>query len=135
MGFTAATVGIFASSVKAPLPKSFRHHSPVKTDAARVLADNLRALMNRSAELPTQKAVAKRSGMDQTTVGRILNCKHSPTLKQIDGLADAFGLLPWQLLVPSLDATNPPVVVLTSEERQLYDRLTTAAESIASYKK
>lgn len=91
--------------------------------------------MNRSAELPTQKAVAKRSGMDQTTVGRILNCKHSPTLKQIDGLADAFGLLPWQLLVPSLDATNPPVVVLTSEERQLYDRLTTAAESIASYKK
>lgn len=112
-----------------------RHHVRVKTDAARVLADNLRALMAASAELTTQKAVAKRSGMNQTTVGHILRCTHSPSLKQIDGLADAFGLLPWQLLVPSLDGNNPPAVVLTSQERSLYDRLTTAAESIASYKK
>lgn len=127
------SLGMFAFSSKAYMPMVSRDHRNVITDAAQVLADNLRSLMSQHADMKTQAKVAKRASMDQRTVGRILNKEHSPTLKQIDGLASAFGLLPWQLLVPNLDATNPPTVFLTQAERDLYKRLAIAAEGIAKY--
>lgn len=113
------------------MPTTFSDSARMKYDAASVLADNLAALMGAHEDLSTQGAVGKRSGMDQRTVGRIKNREHSPTLRQIDGLAAAFGLLPWQLLVPGLDPLNPPAVTLTTHERDLYQRLTTAANDIA----
>lgn len=125
------TLGKSAFFVKAHLPSHLPHYARMNFDAASVLSVNLAALMSAHEGLGTQAAVAKRSGMDQRTVGRILNREHSPTLRQIDGLAAAFGLLPWQLLVPQLDALNPPAVSLTMEERDLYDRLTSAVAGIA----
>lgn len=130
-----ATLGKFACLVKADMPRRLEHTARVKTDAARVLSENLFALMAVNATLDTQAKVAKAAGMDQRTVGRILKQEHSPTLRQIDKLAEAFHLLPWQFLVPGLDAKNPPAVTLTTNERSLYDRLTTAAEGIASYRR
>jgi len=47
----------------------------------------------------------------------------SPTLRQIEDVAKLLGLQPWQLLVPGLDPTNPPVVTMTETERALYARL------------
>lgn len=91
--------------------------------------------MKANPELGSQPRVGKRSKIDQRTVGRILNCENSPTLKQIDALAEAFGLLPWQLLVPGLDPENPPAVSLTQDERDLYQRLSLAAETLAKYRK
>lgn len=94
------------------------------------LAANLAALMAASVDLRTQTAVGKRAGVDQRTVGRILNQEHSPNLVQIGKLAAAFGLQPWQLLVPHLDPTNPPVVHLTQAERELYARMRWAARQL-----
>ena len=88
-----------------------------------VLSKNLRTLMETSDGLRTQAALAKRCGIDQRTVGRILNAEHSPQLKQIEAIAAAFGLQSWQLLVPGLDPKNPPVCELTAVEKELYDKL------------
>jgi len=88
-----------------------------------ILSTNVKALMLASEDLRTQAALGKRSGIDQRTVGRILNEEHSPQLKQIDAIASAFGLLPWQILIPGLDPKNPPVCELTRVEKELYDKL------------
>ena len=84
-----------------------------------------------SSDLRTQAALGKRARIDQRTVGRILHCEHSPTLKQVDALAHAFGLLPWQLLVPNLQPGSPPVIAPSPDERALFERLRNTARQIA----
>ncbi len=89
----------------------------------RVLASNLAKLMATSLDMKSQRAVAKRADIDQRTVGRILNQEHSPNLDQIAALAEAFGLLPWQMLVPDLDPKDPPSVQLSRTEAAMYARV------------
>ncbi len=98
------------------------------------LAANLAALMAAHADLGSQSAVAKRAGMDQRTVGRILHRQHSPTLVQLEKLARAFSLAPWQLLMPRYDPADPPTLVLSNSERDAWTSIRIAAESIAKYK-
>ena len=68
------------------------------------LATNLLALWEprKTDGLPAQKDVAAKADMDQTTFGRMLRGKHSPTLTQVVKLAAVFGVEPWQLLAPEL---------------------------------
>ena len=99
----------------------------------KTLAANLAALMQASSEMPSQSAVAKRAGMDQRTVGRILNEEHSPTITQLERLARAFGLEPWQLLVPSLDPRDRPTMALTMSQREAWTAVRVASETIAKY--
>jgi len=89
----------------------------------KVLSENLRNLMRNNAGLGTQAAVGKAAKIDQKSVGRILNISNSPTLKQIDALAHAFGLNAWQILIPGLDPSNHPVIQQSAPERDLYARL------------
>lgn len=98
------------------------------------LATNLRSLMEASVELRSQAAVARRAGVDQRTVGRILNREHSPTVTQLERLARAFSISPWQLLVPDYDPRDPPSITLTNSEREAWTTMRIAAESIAKYK-
>ena len=88
-----------------------------------VLSTNLKMLMEASLDMRSQAALGKKCGIDQRTVGRILNEEHSPQLKQIEAIASAFGLSPWQILIPGLDPKNPPVCELTRVEKELYDKL------------
>lgn len=74
--------------------------------------------------LGKQAQVAAKSGCSQTTVGRILNKQMDPTTEMLEKLAGAFGLSAWQLLVPGLEPSNPPVLVpLSGKEKAFYDRL------------
>ena len=75
-----------------------------------------------------QAGVAKRANLDQKTISRILRMEHSPSIDKLAGLAEAFGLQAWQLLIPHLDPSNPPIVQMTPVEKELYDRLKQAAE-------
>ena len=45
----------------------------------------------------------------KSTVQRIMAAQTSATLEQIEGLARALQLAPYQLLMPNLDPTNPQV--------------------------
>jgi transcriptional regulator with XRE-family HTH domain len=113
------------------MPAHSSHDDAAMGDIAADLATNLAALMASTVDLRTQASVGKRAGVDQRTVGRILNREHSPNLLQIQKLAAAFGLQPWQLLVPHLDPANPPVVHLTQAERELYARVRRAARQLS----
>lgn len=51
-------------------------------------------------------------------------------LDSLQGLAKAFGLQPWQMLIPELDPANPPLLAISKEEKDLYARLQAAAKAI-----
>ena len=71
-----------------------------------MLAANLQALMERSLDLKSQGAVGKRTGIDQTTIGRILREENQPRLDQLDKLAKAFHLSPQEMLTPDMGAAS-----------------------------
>lgn len=110
-------------------------HKPL-INTRKVLSDNLKRLMD--AHDMKQKPVAeaaKRQGfaIDQTYVGRILNMEVAATIEKVESIAAAFGLQPWQLLVPHLDPNNPPVVHIDPAEQRLYERIKMAAQELAKY--
>ena len=99
-----------------------------------VLSANLNRLMDEPDPPITQVAVSKVSGLPQRTISRIKRGEVSPQLDSIDALARAFGLSPWQLLVPGLDPRNPPLLRSASpEEKALYDRILAAAQELSKY--
>ena len=102
----AEVSSVNAYKVNPFLRNVLREDAPV-TDAQETLVANLRALMRENRETHgTQAKLAQRSGVCQSTVGRILSKKHHPTTEVLAGLADAFALQPWQLLAPSLQPTR-----------------------------
>ena len=77
-------------------------------DIKNTLAINLQHLMEESADLKSQNALAKRSKVAQTTIGNYL--RHDsyngyPSMDKVEKLAKAFGLDAWVLLHPSLGST------------------------------
>lgn len=60
---------------------------------------------------------------------RAYKAETSPTLDNVQRLADAAGLQPWQLLFPGLDPTNPPVAVGKSEF-EMYAKIQRAFERL-----
>jgi transcriptional regulator with XRE-family HTH domain len=68
------------------------------------LAANL-ALLRKLPGMPgSQTAIAKRGGLDQTTVSRTLRAVNAISIDKLDGLAKAFSVKPWHLLSPGLSA-------------------------------
>jgi transcriptional regulator with XRE-family HTH domain len=62
-----------------------------------VLAANLRRAMERPG-MDTQMAVAKKAGIGQSHLSRLLRCEASATTDLIAALARALGIQPWELL-------------------------------------
>lgn len=63
----------------------------------------------------TQEEIAKRAGLSLRALGYQLSgeAKNAPTLRTLQGLANAFGLEPWQLLLPDL----PTALILNPATR------------------
>ena len=70
---------------------------PTKT----ILAENVERLMK--ARGWTQTALAKHSGIRQTTISAILTQKVETGVDKLELLAHAFKLPPWAMLIPNLD--------------------------------
>jgi len=103
-------------------------------ETRKVLADNLRRLLDSGSGPASQLAAKRKSGVAQATIGRILSGKSAATVKTIESIAHAYGLSAWQLLVPNLDPSNPPVLrAMSKEEQDMYDRLRQAAQDLAKY--
>ena len=96
----------------------------------KVLSENLIRLMAHYPSLSSEAKVAKAGGISQRTVNRARNAAQVK-LDSLQGLARAFGLAPWQLLIPELDPANPPLLAISKEERALYSRLQAAARAIS----
>lgn len=71
------------------------HHPPMgkrKTTPREIIARKLRSAMLASPDLRTQSALARRVGVSQSTVARILNGQSDPQSDNLRRLADALGL-------------------------------------------
>ena len=83
-------------------------------DVRQVLADNLEKLRNASVSLKNYPAIAKHRGPSNGTLGRIALKEQAATVDVVAALAAVFGLKPWQILVPTLEAksngTNHPAI-------------------------
>lgn len=94
-----------------------------------VLAENLVRLMDTHPKLKSNPLLAKEAGIGSGTVSRIRNGEVSANLETLSRLAAAFDVMPWQLLVPGIDPSNPPVLRTSGEsEKEFYRRLMRVAE-------
>jgi transcriptional regulator with XRE-family HTH domain len=133
-------LGVSAYDCKAHMP-SERMHTQNMDTARKIVATNLSALMVSAGMVlkngdPNQSALARVSGADQRTVGRILAQEQSATVDMLEVLAKPFSLDPWQLLIPGLDPHNPPVFVISEAERAFYrklEELRTVEPPVAKY--
>ena len=92
-----------------------------------VVADNLQRLIGDQSV----NSWAKAHHLDQPTVRRILIGEMSPTEQTITKIANATGLVAWQLLVPGLDPKSPPVLKEASQaERELYEKIRSDLEAL-----
>lgn len=97
-----------------------------------VVAQNLKALMDAKIGPTSQSELKRRSGVAQATIGRILSKETAASIETLTDLAGAYGLEGWQLLVPGMHPTNPPVLQpVSKEERALYDRLRATVKDLA----
>lgn len=89
-----------------------------------VVGDNLTRLMRSRPSLDSNPKLRNKSGVGIATISRIINGETAATLDTLGMLAEAFGLEPWQLLVPNLDPTNPQILqAISPKEADLYRRL------------
>lgn len=79
-------------------------------DHRATLARNVRRLMDSSPDLNKQLRLAKRAGIGQATVDRILRADAGVSIDSIAAIAKAFGVSPWLLLHP-----NPPLAAAEAE--------------------
>ena len=132
----APSLGILVHRVKAHVSTARRQNCLVRSDPVQtILAANVRALMQANPSLKTQGAVAdatRRAGLaiDQKTVGRVLKASHAVQLDTVQALAAAFGVEPYQLLIPGLDPKNPQILrALSKAEENLYKALEAARKN------
>jgi len=109
-------IGRFASLVNANAHLNLNDHWRVSKSALSILSANLKALKEAGAVSLSQKAIAKKAGVDQTTVSRTLTATNAPGVDKLDGLAKAFGVQAWQLLVADFDPAKPPVLAAPSPD-------------------
>lgn len=98
-----------------------------------VLAANLQRLMDASPGLSTLKAISQAGGGSHGTVDRIRRATNGTSVDNLAELAKVFGVEPWHLLMPTLQAhksghTQPgisgvPVWPFSSELLEAVNRL------------
>ena len=110
-----------------------RYHVCVSvTPAKAVLWQNVKALMDARYGKENLTRLAADAKIGPGTATRIKEQKTSVGLDVLEQIAKAFGVEPWQLLVPGMDATNPPVLRhANSAERALYERLLQTARDLS----
>lgn len=88
---------------------------------------NLRHLMRK--EKLSEQALAKRAGVAQKTINKILNNQSAPTLDTISRLAAAFGLNNWHLIMPNL----PDELISSKDLERLYKSYILASQEGREY--
>lgn len=102
----------------------------------KVLADNVAAL--REARLDGGfRADAKKLGIGEATLIRVLSGTSATQLDVLESMADGLEVEPWQLLVPGLDPYRMPALVdphtrvpgLSVAQQLLFDRIRSLTDS------
>lgn len=102
----------------------------VKT-SRQILSENLRSLMDSHAHLDRFAKIVKAGGPSNGTLDRIRRMESGCSIDELDKLAKVFELESWQLLVPNLDPTNPPLLAQVSQRQlEMYARIKAAAANL-----
>lgn len=111
----------------------------ISTMSARaILATNIKRLMDANPSLSSLVKVAeeaKRKGhtISKNAVDSAKSGAHATNMDTLDGIARAFEMEAWQLLVPNMNPQNPPVLRSIGEtEDEMYKRLRNAAAEIVA---
>lgn len=100
-----------------------------------ILASNLRALMAARPDLDTLPKITARCGVTNGTLDRIRRAVVSTRVDELDRLARAFGIEPWELLRPNGHAKLSPLALqlATHLDRTAHDEAAhTAAYAAAT---
>ena len=94
---------------------------PNRKTVAIIVRENVRALRDAPTGAKGQRAFAEKCGIGEGTVWRISKGQDGTSIETLRAIAEAHGMQAWQLLVPSIDPENPPVLAkFTEAERRLY---------------
>lgn len=102
------------------------------TNTKQILWVNLSALMAHHWGGENLTRLSREAHIGPGTCTRMKERSTSVGLDVLEKVAKVFNLQPWHLLTPNLDPSNPPVVHLTTRERELYERLRQAARELNS---
>lgn len=86
-----------------------------------ILAARIRALMEARTDLDTQVKIAKKAGVSQSTVGRILSREVHTSLDVLEAIAEAFGVHPLSLVSDPREMSHGSALAVDYSERQLLD--------------
>lgn len=99
------------------------------------LARNLETILTKVPALNSQPKIAAKGKLGQSSVGRVFRAEVAVNIDNVEGLAKAANLQPWQLLVPDLDPHRPPSLGagLAIEEGEALSRLRGAIPGWRAY--
>lgn len=104
-------------------------------DVRRTVAENIAVLQQYARDhkgtYVDDASIATKAKLTPSTVGRVRKGQIATAIDTLDAIAKVYGLRAWQLLIPGLDPSNPPVVPYTDAERALYWRIKSVAADFA----
>lgn len=108
------------------LSRTFEH-----MDSRRLLATNIRKLMDADPDRDSQAKVAKAASLAQKTISNVLQARGpAPTLATLELLGKAFGVPPWALMHPTLGLPLP-----TGSEQEFHRKLESAMTALKALRK
>lgn len=81
------------------------------------LSQTLRRLVGEGKRYPKLETLAARCGVGKSTIARARNGENALRIDNLEDIARAFNLEPWQMLVEGVDPTDPPQLAEASESR------------------
>lgn len=88
-----------------------------------VIRNNLEKLIAHHQKLNHHSTIRGSAKIGGGTIGGLLTGTRATTIDNVAKTAKAFGLEPWQLLVPNLDPENLPRLFDKSEEKALFSHI------------
>ena len=92
-----------------------------------ILAENIKSILDRDGL--SVRGFAMRHKLPQKQIDRIVKKENAVSLDTLDELADAIGVMSWQLLVVGLNTSEPPKIAVTETELMLYQKLSNLMKS------
>lgn len=94
-------------------PFTGKSKEPVKKEGyemREIVARNIQVLMTHYG-MTADAQLAQAAGIDQKTVWRMRRMDQSSNVDKLEAIAGVFGLKAWQLLIPNINPSHPPVCI------------------------
>lgn len=102
----------------------------LKQNTKQILWSNIHALMQYHWGKENLSRLSREAKIGPASCSRLKEQETSVGLEIVEAVAGVFGLHAWQILIPDLEPTNPPVFVMSDAERQFYNRIRNALNEV-----